>query len=301
MVKEQPGNLVYGLYANSDSNRPQSQVTLGAPPARLLDGTADDPDGNVDASRRHVRRHHPTALRQRHPGLVVGGRRHDPHLLRPPLKIGGNAIWGEWFSGLIDEVRVYNRALSVDEIQSDMNTSISSPDSTPPSAPGTLTATGGLGKVTLSWSAATDNVGVVRYDVYRGTASGLHAECGESDRAADRHELLGYRPECGYLLLQGHGRGRGRQRRPDRQRSKRDRHRRHDPADCAGEPGRDRRRRSGRAHLGCLDRRGRHRSVQRPSLHDERASHRAQPTESPSRRGRATRTRAWRRARTSTR
>jgi hypothetical protein len=37
-----------------------------------------------------------------------------------PLRIGGNAIWGEWFAGLIDEVRVYNRALSQAEIQADM-------------------------------------------------------------------------------------------------------------------------------------------------------------------------------------
>ena len=29
-----------------------------------------------------------------------------------PLKLGGNAIWGEWFAGLMDDVRVYNRALS---------------------------------------------------------------------------------------------------------------------------------------------------------------------------------------------
>ena len=36
------------------------------------------------------------------------------------LRIGGNAIWGEWFAGLIDEVRVYNRALSATEIQQDM-------------------------------------------------------------------------------------------------------------------------------------------------------------------------------------
>ena len=28
------------------------------------------------------------------------------------LRIGGNAVWGEWFRGLIDEVRVYNQALS---------------------------------------------------------------------------------------------------------------------------------------------------------------------------------------------
>ena len=74
------------------------------------------------------------------------------------LKIGGNAVWGEWFSGLIDEVRVYNRALTAAEIQADMNTSISSPDTAPPSAPGTLTATGGLGQIVLGWGAATDNV-----------------------------------------------------------------------------------------------------------------------------------------------
>jgi hypothetical protein len=38
-----------------------------------------------------------------------------------PLRIGGNSMWGEFFSGIIDEVRVYNRALSVSEIQQAMN------------------------------------------------------------------------------------------------------------------------------------------------------------------------------------
>ena len=28
------------------------------------------------------------------------------------LRLGGNGVWGEWFAGLIDEVRVYDRALS---------------------------------------------------------------------------------------------------------------------------------------------------------------------------------------------
>ena len=37
------------------------------------------------------------------------------------LRIGGNGTWSdEWFAGLIDEVRVYNRALSASEIQADM-------------------------------------------------------------------------------------------------------------------------------------------------------------------------------------
>jgi hypothetical protein len=41
------------------------------------------------------------------------------------LRIGGNnAFTGEFFQGLIDEVRVYNRALSAAEIASDMNTPV---------------------------------------------------------------------------------------------------------------------------------------------------------------------------------
>jgi hypothetical protein len=41
-----------------------------------------------------------------------------------PLQIGGNAVWGEYFSGLIDDVRVYNRALTSAEVTSLMNTAV---------------------------------------------------------------------------------------------------------------------------------------------------------------------------------
>jgi hypothetical protein len=40
------------------------------------------------------------------------------------LQIGGDSIYGQYFSGNIDEVRVYSRALSATEIQRDMNTPI---------------------------------------------------------------------------------------------------------------------------------------------------------------------------------
>ncbi|HEU5313486.1 MAG TPA: LamG domain-containing protein [Candidatus Udaeobacter sp.] len=41
-----------------------------------------------------------------------------------PLQIGGDSIYGQYFAGRIDEVRIYNRALSAAQIQSDMNTSL---------------------------------------------------------------------------------------------------------------------------------------------------------------------------------
>src|SRR6516164_3405370 len=56
-----------------------------------------------------------------------------------PLQIGGDSIYGQYFAGLIDEVRVYNVALTAAQIQTDQATPISS--SGPPSQPGTLTAT----------------------------------------------------------------------------------------------------------------------------------------------------------------
>jgi hypothetical protein len=40
------------------------------------------------------------------------------------LRIGGNGVWPEWFAGLIDDVRVYNRPLSAAEVQADMATAV---------------------------------------------------------------------------------------------------------------------------------------------------------------------------------
>ncbi len=40
------------------------------------------------------------------------------------LRVGGNSLWGEYFRGRIDDVRIYNRALSASEVQNDMNTPV---------------------------------------------------------------------------------------------------------------------------------------------------------------------------------
>jgi hypothetical protein len=54
-----------------------------------------------------------------------------------PLQIGGDSIFGQYFQGLIDDVRVYNRALSAAEVQQDMTTPVVAAASAP-------TPTGGL-------------------------------------------------------------------------------------------------------------------------------------------------------------
>jgi hypothetical protein len=46
-------------------------------------------------------------------------------------------------------------------------------DSTAPSAPGTLGASGDTGSASLTWGPATDNVGVTLYNVHRSTTSGF--------------------------------------------------------------------------------------------------------------------------------
>src|SRR5207247_6798599 len=58
-----------------------------------------------------------------------------------PLQIGGDSLYGQYFAGRIDEVRIYNRALSAAGIQNDVNTAVATPQ-TPTTTPiATPTAT----------------------------------------------------------------------------------------------------------------------------------------------------------------
>ena len=136
------------------------------------------PDGQpgqrLDPRRPHLRRRHPAAVRQRHPGRHPAQRLARIQATNNPLWIGGNQPYGEYFNGLIDEVRVYNRALTQTDIQADMNSGIvpGAADTTPPSAPTGLSATAAPGQVNLTWTASTDNVGVSGYRVERCQGAG---------------------------------------------------------------------------------------------------------------------------------
>lgn len=87
-----------------------------------------------------------------------------------PFGIGYNPIdGGNWFDGLIDEVQIYKVALSDSEI-ADLYDAQSQPpsggDTEAPEAPLNLTASVTFNHVTLNWFPASDNVGVVSYNVY---------------------------------------------------------------------------------------------------------------------------------------
>ena len=76
-------------------------------------------------------------------------------------------------------------------------------DTTAPAAPTGLAATGGAGFASLSWTAATDNVGVDHYNVHRGTTTGFTPSAANRVATADRHELHGHASCRRHLLLQG--------------------------------------------------------------------------------------------------
>jgi hypothetical protein len=76
----------------------------------------------------------------------------------------GKRSGGYYFQGVIDELRIYNVALTAAQIQADMNTPLVSA----PTAPGNLTATlASPSQVNLSWTASTDSAGVAGYLVER--------------------------------------------------------------------------------------------------------------------------------------
>jgi hypothetical protein len=118
VLKEQspPSELTYALYANTDTTQPAGNVFSGTDqftsggsiPLNAWSFLAATYDGST--------------LRLYVNGTEVGNLPIAGSILAStgPLRIGGNTVWREWFKGSIDDVRVYDRALSAAEVQSDM-------------------------------------------------------------------------------------------------------------------------------------------------------------------------------------
>ena len=122
VLKESASGLAYALYAYDNAPRPAGYLNIGgidrdvpgasAPPLNAWTHLAMTYDG--------------TTMRMYVNGVQAGTRAVTGTIAvsSSPLRIGGNAPWGEFFAGQIDDVRIYNRALTAAEIQTDMNTPV---------------------------------------------------------------------------------------------------------------------------------------------------------------------------------
>jgi len=120
--KEASGRLCWYLHAGTDNaNRPAAGVYVGAD--RVLYGTAT-PATNTWT---HLAATYDGQQQRLYVnGVQVANRAQTGASLTSTsaLRIGGNGVFGEYFAGRIDEVRIYNRALTAGEIVTDMNRAV---------------------------------------------------------------------------------------------------------------------------------------------------------------------------------
>jgi beta-lactam-binding protein with PASTA domain len=175
IMKEGAGNAPYYLYANNpDISRPAGYFQSGAG-IRGVTGTTMLP---ADAWTHLAVTYDATNMRLYVNGLAVRtvARAGAINQSAGALRIGGNGVWpAEFFAGIIDEVRVYNRALSGDEITADMNAAVTTaPPPTapppPPPPPGGLVLALGFDEAAGSPGAA-DSSGGGRHGTVTGAAT----------------------------------------------------------------------------------------------------------------------------------
>ena len=122
LTKEITNGAVYNLYAYEDADLPAASFNDGSG-YRVTSGVNQLP---INTWSHLVATYDRQFLRLYVNGVQVASRAFTSLIQQSSgaLKIGGNSIWGEYFNGVIDEVRIYNRALSDTEIQDDLNTAI---------------------------------------------------------------------------------------------------------------------------------------------------------------------------------
>ena len=121
ILKEAPNSLAWALYTANNGSRPVGYAHVNSDVAAA--GTSAVP---LNAWTHLALTFDGAALRLYMNGTLVSTTALNGAMATSTnaLRIGGNSVWGEYFKGLIDEVRIYNRALAAAEIQVDMATPI---------------------------------------------------------------------------------------------------------------------------------------------------------------------------------
>jgi hypothetical protein len=123
VMKEKSGGLAYALYASTG-------LAASAPSANVNPGTEAAVAGSsglpLNSWTHLAGTYDGTTIRLYLGGSLIASQAESGNIApsTAPLRIGGNSVWGEYFQGQIDEVRIYNRALSTSEIQTDMTTPV---------------------------------------------------------------------------------------------------------------------------------------------------------------------------------
>jgi methionine-rich copper-binding protein CopC len=159
IAKEMTGGLTYGLYAANDGGSPPQATIDASGTSSQVASSADLPVGTWS----HIAATYDgTILKLYVNGNIVSSLGVEGLLSTSSgvLRIGGDSIWGEFFNGLMDDVRIYNRALNQAEIRSDMSTPIGgSVETTAPTAAVTGPASGAsVSGVTTLTASASDAV-----------------------------------------------------------------------------------------------------------------------------------------------
>jgi Concanavalin A-like lectin/glucanases superfamily/Bacterial Ig domain/Domain of unknown function (DUF5666) len=162
IFKEMPTDTAYYLYRSGYSAAPLGGVYIGA------EDTVTGTTGETLNSWTHLAVVYNGTAEQLYVNGALAASRSQTGTVQTStgvLHIGGDTLWGEHFLGAIDEVRVYNVALTAAQIQSDMNTALPS-TTTADTVPPTVSITAPAGGSTLHGSttitaSASDNVGVV--------------------------------------------------------------------------------------------------------------------------------------------
>jgi Concanavalin A-like lectin/glucanases superfamily len=122
VIKERASGEVYNLYSNTEANRPAVYVVRASQPGSAIElrGSSQLP---VNAWTHLAATFDGTTLRMFRNGVQFGSRAVSGPLLTStgPLQIGGNSLWGEFFQGRMDDLRIYNRALTAAEVLADMS------------------------------------------------------------------------------------------------------------------------------------------------------------------------------------